>query len=55
MKRNTFTASIFFVLGFSVVFSVIGILLQTILINSSAGIHLWLGRLGGIIVILFGL
>ncbi|HLD33244.1 MAG TPA: cytochrome c biogenesis protein CcdA [Candidatus Nanoarchaeia archaeon] len=55
MRANTFIASIFFVLGFSVVFSVLGILLQTILLKSSADVQLWLSRLGGIVVILFGL
>jgi len=57
MKQNlnTFIASIFFVLGFSVVFSAIGILLQTVLASSSVSIHFWLNRAAGIIIILFGL
>ena len=55
MKPNTFVASVFFVLGFSVVFSVLGILLQTVLLKSSADVQLWLSRIGGIIVIMFGL
>jgi cytochrome c-type biogenesis protein len=52
---TVFISSVFFVLGFSVVFSIVGILLQTILAHSSQAVLLWLGRIGGIIIILFGL
>ncbi|MBI2499779.1 sulfite exporter TauE/SafE family protein [Candidatus Woesearchaeota archaeon] len=58
MARNQyyiFINSLFFVLGFSVVFSFVGILLQTILSNSSFLVLRWLGRIGGIIIMLFGL
>jgi cytochrome c-type biogenesis protein len=56
-KRNwaVFFSSVFFVLGFSVVFSVVGILLQTALVHASYAVQLWLGRIGGVIIILFGL
>ncbi len=50
-----FLCSVFFVLGFSVVFSVVGILLQTALAHSSAAVQVWLGRIGGLIIIVFGL
>ena len=50
-----FLSSLFFVLGFSVVFSLFGILLQTILKHSSQMVQIWLGRVGGAIIILFGL
>ena len=45
----------FFVLGFSFVFSILGVLLQTVLVDSSVGVQIWLSRIGGIFIILFGL
>ncbi len=57
MRRdwNIFLSSVFFVLGFSVVFSLLGILLQTVLSSVSFEVQKWLGRIGGIIIIVFGL
>lgn len=57
MKKNwnIFWSSVFFVLGFSVVFSLIGILLQSFLSSISFEVQKWLGRVGGIIIIIFGL
>lgn len=52
---SIFASSAFFVLGFSVVFSLLGVLLQTVLADVSTGVQLWLARLGGGIIILFGL
>ena len=52
---SIFFSSIFFVLGFSLVFSIVGVLLQTILSNVSYTVQEWLGRIGGVIIILFGL
>jgi len=52
---SIFISSIFFVLGFSVVFSLVGVLLQTILVHASHTAQMWLGWIGGIIIILFGL
>ena len=56
-KRNwsTFYSSVFFVLGFSSIFSIVGILLQTVLVHASQGVEVWLGRIGGAVIILFGL
>lgn len=51
---SIFFSSVFFVLGFSVVFSLVGVLLQTVLSNVSYEVQLWLGRVGGVIIILFG-
>ncbi|MBI3589279.1 MAG: sulfite exporter TauE/SafE family protein [Candidatus Liptonbacteria bacterium] len=48
-------SSLFFVLGFSVVFSLVGVLLQTVLEHSSYTAEAWLGRVGGVVIILFGL
>ncbi len=50
-----FISSLFFVLGFSIIFSLVGVLLQTILSNVSYSVQIWLGRIGGVIIILFGL
>ncbi len=57
MKINwdTFTSSVFFVLGFSVVFSLLGVLLQTVLANVGYAVQEWLARIGGAIIIFFGL
>ena len=52
---SIFISSIFFVLGFSLVFSLVGVLLQTVLAHVSYGVQAWLGRIGGVIIILFGL
>ena len=56
-KRNwdIFFSSVFFVLGFSLIFSLGGVLLQSILSNVAYTVQTWLGRNGGIIIILFGL
>ncbi len=56
-KRDwgVFFTSVFFVLGFSVVFSLVGVMLRTVLVHSSHDVQMWLGRIGGIIIILFGL
>ena len=52
---SVFLSSVFFVLGFSVVFSILGVLLQTALAFASHDVKIWLGRVGGVIIILFGL
>jgi len=52
---NIFINSIFFVLGFSVIFSLVGVLLQSVLSNVSYQVQTWLGRVGGVIIILFGI
>jgi len=56
-KRNwdIFFVSVFFVLGFSFIFSLLGVLLQTVLVNSSVSVQTWLSRIGGVFIILFGL
>jgi cytochrome c-type biogenesis protein len=51
---SVFFSSVFFVLGFSLVFSLVGVLLQTALSSASYTVQEWLGRIGGIIIILFG-
>ena len=54
-RGKMFLNSVAFVLGFSVVFALLGVLLNTLLEKSSYNIQLWLSRVGGIIIILFGL
>jgi len=52
---NIFWNSAFFVLGFSTVFSLLGVLLQSVLKDVSYVVQIWLGRIGGVVIILFGL
>ncbi|MBI4992500.1 MAG: sulfite exporter TauE/SafE family protein [Candidatus Harrisonbacteria bacterium] len=54
-RREIFMNSFFFVLGFSAVFSVLGVLLNTILEAVAYDVQLWLARIGGAIIIFFGL
>src|SRR5438309_7309545 len=49
-----FLNSFFFVLGFSLVFSALGVLLNGVLIHTGYAIQTWLARIGGAIVIFFG-
>ncbi len=49
-----FINSIFFVLGFSVVFSLVGVLLQSVLSNYAYTVQNYLAYAGGAIIILFG-
>jgi len=54
-RWQVFLSSVFFVLGFSVVFALLGVLLQTVLSSISYSVQSWMGRLGGVLIILFGL
>ncbi len=54
-RRAIMLASLFFVLGFSFVFSLLGILLNTVLSSVAYEAQAWLSRIGGIIIITFGL
>lgn len=51
---SIFLSSVFFVLGFSVIFALLGVLLQSVLAQSSYTVQRWLGRVGGVVIILFG-
>ncbi len=55
MRVRMFFNSLMFVLGFSVVFSLLGVLLFTLLSNVAYSVQLWLSRIGGVIIIVFGL
>ena len=54
-RKEVFINSLLFVLGFSIVFSLLGVLLNTILESVSYDIQNWLARIGGAIIIFFGL
>lgn len=53
-KWGVFLNSVFFVLGFSLVFSVVGILLQSVLLHVSFVVQKWLAYSGGVVIIIFG-
>ena len=50
-----FLNSFFFVLGFSIVFALLGVLLNGVLANTAYAVQTWLARIGGAIIIFFGL
>ena len=50
-----FINSVFFVLGFSVIFSLVGVLLQSVLADVSFTVQQWLGYVGGTVIIFFGI
>ncbi|MBI1936340.1 sulfite exporter TauE/SafE family protein [Candidatus Woesearchaeota archaeon] len=50
-----FINSVFFVLGFGLIFSLLGVLLQSVLSNVAYTVQNWLAYIGGAIIILFGL
>lgn len=50
-----FLNSLFFVIGFSIVFALLGILLNGILANVAYSVQTWLSRIGGAVIIFFGL
>ena len=52
---HVFYASVFFVLGFSVIFSLLGVILQGALASVSFDVQKWLGRIGGVLIIIFGI
>lgn len=54
-RLRLFINSVFFVLGFTVAFAVIGLLLSGLLAKASFDIRLWLERIGGLVIISFGL
>jgi cytochrome c-type biogenesis protein len=54
-RWEIFANSIFFVAGFSSVFAALGVLLNTILESIAYDVTGWLSRIGGAIIIFFGL
>lgn len=55
VRRKTFLASVFFVLGFVSVFATIGILLNGVLAYANVDARAILARVGGAVMIFFGL
>lgn len=54
-RWQIFINSVFFVLGFSIIFSLVGVLLQSVLSSVAYTVQNWLGYIGGAVIILFGL
>lgn len=54
-RKDIFLNSLFFVAGFSVIFAILGILLNSILQAFAYNVQTWLARIGGSIIIFFGL
>lgn len=54
-RKEVFLNSVFFVLGFSVVFAGLGVLLNTVLEGVAYDAQIWLARGGGLIIIFFSL
>jgi len=54
-RVKIFLNSVAFVLGFSLVFALLGVLLNTVLERVSYSVQTWLSRIGGIIIMLFAL
>lgn len=54
-RLRIFLNSFVFVLGFSVVFALLGVLLNTLLEAVAYDVQIWLARIGGVIIIFFGL
>ena len=54
-RSAVFINALFFVLGFSVVFALLGVALNTVLERVAYDAQIWLARVGGAIVIFFGL
>ena len=54
-RKEIFINSVFFVLGFSFIFAILGVVLNTIFSNIAYSVQLWLSRFGGVLIIFFGL
>jgi len=54
-RWKIFLNAVFFVLGFSLVFATLGVLLNTALEAIAYDVQIWLSRIGGLLVIFFGL
>lgn len=54
-RTKIFLNSLFFVIGFALVFAILGVLLQTVFVFTGRAVQTWLSRVGGLIIIFFGL
>lgn len=53
-RLNILINTVFFVLGFSIVFSVFGVILNSVLSSNATSLTAWFNQVGGIIIIGFG-
>src|SRR5258708_27548836 len=54
-RKAVILNSLFFVLGFSIVFALLGVLLNGVLAHAAYAVQTWLARIGGAVIIFFGL
>lgn len=54
-KTKIFQSTLWFVLGFAVVFALLGVLIQTVFAYSSIGFQTWVSRFAGAFIIFFGI
>lgn len=54
-RWKIFSNALSFVLGFGLVFAILGVLLNTVLETVAFDVQVWLARVGGLVVIAFGL
>ncbi|MEK7600589.1 MAG: cytochrome c biogenesis protein CcdA [Patescibacteria group bacterium] len=54
-RRDMLVNAVWFVVGFSLVFAVLGVLLNTILATVAYDARIWMSRIGGGVIVLFGL
>ncbi len=54
-RLKIFMNSVAYVIGFSVIFAILGVLLNTTFASASQQILTWLSRIGGVMIILFSL
>jgi cytochrome c-type biogenesis protein len=54
-RLEMFLNSLAFVLGFAIIFAALGVLLNTVLEAVAYDVQAWLSRIGGLIIIFFGL
>ena len=54
-RAEVFLNALFFVLGFSFIFSLLGVLLNSLLSSVAFAAQSWLSRIGGIVIVFFGI
>ena len=54
-RWGIFLNSLFFVIGFSIVFAILGVLLNGVLAHAAYEVQTWLSWIGGVVIIFFGL
>lgn len=54
-RVTIFINSVFFVVGFASVFTILGIILNTVLASIAYDVRIWLSWIGGAVIVLFGI